>query len=216
LRSGGATTSTFILEGARAVNSFVIRSPIPANTVVPSEGTLLIYRFILISTSHIMMLWEVVSWMPLAPFQRRGDWKNTSGHLTRSEPTVMMLLSGNSYAFALSGLSDDTFTSVSKSRAKQQSYPFEFALDLVGTRPGIMYEVLWELLLKIITQQASWLYVQTHVPRREHLGICQTWHEASLHLPLGSATGSAGKRTLDLRSTSSAPGPVSCTMSSGN
>jgi hypothetical protein len=51
LRSSGATTSTFILEGARAVNFFVIRAPIPANVVVPSEGTLLLYRFILCTGS---------------------------------------------------------------------------------------------------------------------------------------------------------------------
>merc|ERR1719420_1439065 len=39
LRSGGATTFIFIVEGARAVSSFVIRSPIPVNIVVPPERT---------------------------------------------------------------------------------------------------------------------------------------------------------------------------------
>merc|ERR1712113_955925 len=39
LRSGGATTLIFIVEGANAVNSFVIRSPIPANIVVPPDST---------------------------------------------------------------------------------------------------------------------------------------------------------------------------------
>ena len=33
--SGGATTLIFMVLGARAVNSFVIRSPIPINIVVP-------------------------------------------------------------------------------------------------------------------------------------------------------------------------------------
>merc|ERR1719382_1146678 len=39
LRSGGATTLIFIVEGAKAVSSLVIRSPMPANMVVPPEST---------------------------------------------------------------------------------------------------------------------------------------------------------------------------------
>merc|ERR1712093_169153 len=39
LRSGGATTLIFMVEGARAVSSLVIRSPIPENIVVPPERT---------------------------------------------------------------------------------------------------------------------------------------------------------------------------------
>merc|ERR1711868_62791 len=42
LRSGGATTLIFIVDGAKAVNSFVIRSPIPANIVVPPDNTTLL------------------------------------------------------------------------------------------------------------------------------------------------------------------------------
>merc|ERR1711881_436686 len=38
-RSGGATTLIFIVEGAKAVSSFVILSPMPANMVVPPEST---------------------------------------------------------------------------------------------------------------------------------------------------------------------------------
>merc|ERR1712151_971622 len=41
LRSGGATTLIFMVEGAKAVNSFVMRSPIPVNMVVPPESTTL-------------------------------------------------------------------------------------------------------------------------------------------------------------------------------
>merc|ERR1712146_354330 len=41
LRSGGATTLIFIVEGARAVSSLVIRSPMPGNMVVPPESTTL-------------------------------------------------------------------------------------------------------------------------------------------------------------------------------
>merc|ERR1712166_1060405 len=42
LRSGGATTLIFMVDGAKAVNSLVIRSPIPANMVVPPESTMLL------------------------------------------------------------------------------------------------------------------------------------------------------------------------------
>merc|ERR1719215_203179 len=40
-RSGGATTLIFMVEGAKAVNSLVMRSPIPANIVVPPDNTTL-------------------------------------------------------------------------------------------------------------------------------------------------------------------------------
>merc|ERR1711967_116814 len=57
LRSGGATTLIFIVDGANAVSSFVIRSPIPANIVVPPERTTFWYKSFRISTSHFMMVW---------------------------------------------------------------------------------------------------------------------------------------------------------------
>merc|ERR1712085_153120 len=61
LRSGGATTLIFIVDGARAVNSFVMRSPMPANIVVPPDNTTLAYKSFRMSTSHFMMDWNVVS-----------------------------------------------------------------------------------------------------------------------------------------------------------
>merc|ERR1740138_410544 len=117
LRSGGATTLIFIVEGARAVNSFVMRSPMPANMVVPPERTTFEYRSLRISTSHFMMDWNVVSWMPLASFPINDGWKSTSGQRKRSLPTVMMFPSGSSYVFSLSLLSLACFISVSKSKA---------------------------------------------------------------------------------------------------
>ena len=39
LRSGGATTLIFIVEGTTALSSLVMRSPIAANMVVPQEST---------------------------------------------------------------------------------------------------------------------------------------------------------------------------------
>merc|ERR1719359_1711370 len=95
-RSGGATTLIFIVDGARAVSSFVMRSPIPVNMVVPPERTTLAYRSLRMSTSHFMMDWKVVSWMPLASLPTKLGWNNTSGQRKRSLPTVMMLPSGSS------------------------------------------------------------------------------------------------------------------------
>merc|ERR1712217_716050 len=66
LRSGGATTLIFMVEGARSVSSFVIRSPTPGNMVVPPDKTTFAYKSLRMSTSHFMMDWKVVSWMPLA------------------------------------------------------------------------------------------------------------------------------------------------------
>merc|ERR1740129_1107869 len=91
LRSGGATTLIFMVDGARAVSSLVIRSPIPANIVVPPESTTLEYRSLRMSTSHFMIDWKLVSWMPLASFPTKLGWKSTSGQRKRSLPTVMML-----------------------------------------------------------------------------------------------------------------------------
>merc|ERR1711865_1015979 len=42
LRAGGATTLIFTVEGAKAVSSLVMRSPMPANIVVPPESTTLL------------------------------------------------------------------------------------------------------------------------------------------------------------------------------
>merc|ERR1719213_196871 len=94
--SGGATTLIFMVEGANAVNSLVMRSPMPANIVVPPDSTTLPYRSLRMSTSHFMMDWNVVSWMPLASLPTKLGWKSTSGQRKRSLPTVIMFPSGNS------------------------------------------------------------------------------------------------------------------------
>merc|ERR1719199_567047 len=96
LRSGGATTLIFMVEGASAVSSLVIRSPIPPNIVVPPDSTTLAYRSLRMSTSHFMIDWKVVSWIPLASLPMKLGWNSTSGHLKRSPPTVMILPSGSS------------------------------------------------------------------------------------------------------------------------
>merc|ERR1719155_340485 len=122
LRSGGATTLIFMVDGARAVSSFVIRSPMPWNIVVPPERTTFAYRSFRISTSHFMMDWNVVSWMPLASLPMKLGWNRTSGQRKRSLPTVMMLPSGSSYVFSLSELSEAAFISLSKSKAMYDSF----------------------------------------------------------------------------------------------
>ena len=65
-RSGGATTLIFMVDGARAVRSLLMRSPTPVNTVVPPRSTMLPYRSFWMSTSQFKMDWKVVSWMQLA------------------------------------------------------------------------------------------------------------------------------------------------------
>merc|ERR1711865_933894 len=115
LRSGGATTLIFMVEGAKAVSSLVMRSPIPANIVVPPESTIFAYKSLRMSTSHFMIDWNVVSWIPLASLPMKLGWNNTSGQRKRSLPTVMMFPSGSSYVFSLSELSPASFISVSKS-----------------------------------------------------------------------------------------------------
>merc|ERR1712014_407609 len=96
LRSGGATTLIFIVEGASAVSSLVMRSPMPVNIVVPPDSTTFAYKSLRMSTSHFIMLWNVVSWIPDASLPTKLGWKSTSGQRKRSLPTVMMLPSGNS------------------------------------------------------------------------------------------------------------------------
>merc|ERR1712124_109440 len=122
LRSGGATTLIFIVEGANAVSSFVMRSPIPANIVVTPESTTLAYKSLRMSTSHFMIDWKVVSWMPLASLPMKDGWKRTSGHRKRSLPTVITLPSGNSYVFSFSELSAAAFISASKSNATYDNF----------------------------------------------------------------------------------------------
>ena len=55
LRSGGATTLIFIVDGAQAANSCVMLSQIPGNMAVPSDRTTLAKRPLRIATSHFRM-----------------------------------------------------------------------------------------------------------------------------------------------------------------
>merc|ERR1712110_697832 len=55
LLEGGAMILILMVEGARAVISFCMRSAIPGYMVVPPDMTVLAYRSFLMSTSHFMM-----------------------------------------------------------------------------------------------------------------------------------------------------------------
>jgi hypothetical protein len=95
LRSSDVTTSPFILVGASAVSSFLIRSRIPANIVVPSESTLSRHKSFLIS-SHIndALGGGIMDAVGLLP--KIDVWKVTSGLQARSDSTVMLIPTGNS------------------------------------------------------------------------------------------------------------------------
>jgi hypothetical protein len=66
LRSGGAMILIFMVEGAKAVNSFYMRSAMPGNIMVPPDNTVFPYRSFRMSTSHFMIELYVVSWIPAA------------------------------------------------------------------------------------------------------------------------------------------------------
>merc|ERR1712230_86095 len=65
-RSGGAIILIFIVDGARAVISFCIRSAIPGYIVIPA-----------------------------ASIPKKDGWNNASGHRNRSLPMVITCPSGN-------------------------------------------------------------------------------------------------------------------------
>src|SRR3990167_4350154 len=89
LRSGGAIILIFMVEGAKATNSFCMRSPIPGNMVVPPDNTTFPYKSLRISTSHFMMELKVVSWTPADSIPKKEGWNKASGQRKRSFPMVM-------------------------------------------------------------------------------------------------------------------------------
>ena len=62
--SGGATTWTFIVDGAKDINSFVMCLPVPWSMVVHLTTRHGRKENLLMSTSHFMTLWTQVSWTP--------------------------------------------------------------------------------------------------------------------------------------------------------
>ena len=57
--SGGATTMSFIVNGANTVSSFVMRSILSCNMFVPLGNTALAYDSLRMYTSSFMLLWPV-------------------------------------------------------------------------------------------------------------------------------------------------------------
>merc|ERR1712007_426497 len=79
----------FMVDGARAVISFCIRSAMPGYMVVPPDKTVLAYKSFLISTSHFMMELYAVTSIPTSSLPNIAGLNIASGHLNRSLPTVM-------------------------------------------------------------------------------------------------------------------------------
>merc|ERR1719284_343854 len=94
--SGGAMILIFMVEGAKAVISFCIRSAIPGYMVVPPERTVLAYRSLRMSMSHFMMPLKQPSWMPTTSIPKKDGRNMDSGQRKRSLPTVTIWPSGNS------------------------------------------------------------------------------------------------------------------------
>jgi hypothetical protein len=82
-------TLIFMAVGASAVISLLMRSAMPGNRVVPPDSTMLLYRSFLMSTSHCLMDWKVVSWMPSDSMPIIEGLNSTSGQRKRSLPMVM-------------------------------------------------------------------------------------------------------------------------------
>merc|ERR1739844_173976 len=98
--SGGAMIFIFIVDGARAVISFCIRSAIPGYIVVPPERTVLAYKSLRISTSHFMIELKTVSWVPQDSIPKNEGWNIDSGARKRSLPMVITWPSGSSQDFS--------------------------------------------------------------------------------------------------------------------
>merc|ERR1719392_168027 len=105
--SGGAMILILMVEGARAVISFCIRSAIPGYMVVPPDMTVLAYRS---------------SRMPQASIPRKEGWKRASGQRKRSLPMVMTWPSGSSYDFSSADDEAAVCISWSKSSATYASF----------------------------------------------------------------------------------------------
>merc|ERR1712168_1193888 len=89
LRSGGAMILILMVEGARFVISFCIRSAIPGSMVVPPDMTVFANRSFLMSMSHLMMEVWTVSWIPQDSIPKKEGWNIASGARKRSLPMVM-------------------------------------------------------------------------------------------------------------------------------
>lgn len=94
--SWGATTLTFMVEGAKAVTYLLNLSGMPGNIVVPPLMTMLLYKSFLMSTSHLRMDWYVISWKPGIYLPMTIGLKRASGHLNLWLPIVTVWPSGSS------------------------------------------------------------------------------------------------------------------------
>merc|ERR1719229_346098 len=72
-----------------AVISFVKRTSMPGNIVVPPLNTVLVYKSRQISTSHFMIDPYANLWIPSLSLPIKFGLNRTSGHRNRSAPTVI-------------------------------------------------------------------------------------------------------------------------------
>lgn len=79
--SGGATTLTFIEDGANVVSSLLNLSGIPGNIVVPPDITILEYKSFLTSISDFIIDLYDKSCIPGTSNPIKCGLKSNSGHL---------------------------------------------------------------------------------------------------------------------------------------
>merc|ERR1712168_1773742 len=107
----------FMVEGAKAVISFCIRSAILGYMVVPPERTALAKRSLRMSMSHFMMPLKHPSWIPTTSIPKKDGRNMDSGQRKRSLPTVTICPSGSSSDFSMEEEEAAVAISCSKSRA---------------------------------------------------------------------------------------------------
>ena len=86
----------FIVGGAGDAISYWIHSTIHGYIDEPPDITILPYKSFLISTSHLIIELQDVSWIPDASIPKNDGWNIASGHLNLSFPIVITCPSGNS------------------------------------------------------------------------------------------------------------------------
>ena len=90
-----STWLIFTLDGANDVSTFVMRSTILWNMDVPLDNSILTYRFLTVSASHLVLYWIEVSWKPQASVLMKLGWYNTSAQWKHPATSVMMFPSGS-------------------------------------------------------------------------------------------------------------------------
>ena len=95
--SAGAVIFTFIPAPA-TLDTYLFNLSVKfGNIVVPPDSTMFEYKSFLISPSHFMTDWYVISWIPGNYFPIRLGLKRASGHLKIGSPMFIIWPSGSLY-----------------------------------------------------------------------------------------------------------------------